>query len=139
VAVIALEGLRELSDSGRWEIADELVREVSALLRRKVRVDDRIGRFDESRIVLLLRRVDSELALLIVNQIMARAAGLCGDERRWRTTISARCGVVGSGIDKPDLRTLLTKALGACSRAREEGWAVASDLGRAQPVGEAVG
>jgi diguanylate cyclase (GGDEF)-like protein len=139
VAVIALEGLRELSDSGRWEAADELVREASALLRRKVRTDDRLGRFDGSRLILLLRRVDSELASLIVRQIMSRLTALCGDEGRWRTTITPRCGVAGSGMEEPDLPTLVTQALGAYRRARMDGTAIAKDLETAVAVGENVG
>ncbi|MGB2987440.1 MAG: GGDEF domain-containing protein [Phycisphaerae bacterium] len=129
VAVIALEGLRELNDTGRWEVADELVREVAGLLRRKVRMDDCLGRFDGSRFILLLRRVDSELASLIVTQIMSRAAAVCGDEARWRTTLAVRCGVVGSGTEQPDLRTLLSRALVQVRRARLEDTAIASDLG----------
>ena len=139
VAVIALEGLRELSDSGRWEVADELVREVSALLRRKVRTDDRLGRFDGSRLILLLRRVDSELASLIVRQTMSRLGALCGEKGRWRATVTPRCGVAGSGTEEPDLPTLVTRALGACRRARMDGAMIANDLETALPVGESVG
>ena len=129
VAVIALEHLRNLNDSGRWEMADELVREASAALRRKVRLDDRVGWFDGSRFVLLLRRVDSELASLIVSQIMSRLTATCGNESRWGTSIGVRCGVVGSGTEHPDIRTLVTRALNQAHRAREENVRVASDLG----------
>ncbi len=128
VAVIALEGLRQLSDSGRWEAADELVREVGARLRQKLRTDDRLGRFDESRVAVLLRRVDSELASLIVSQTMSRVAALCSDKARWRADIKARCGVVGSGVEQPDLHTLLSGALQQYQRARTAGLVMASDL-----------
>lgn len=138
VAIISLEGLRQLSDSGRWEAADELVREVAGRLRQKVRMDDRLGRFDESRLVVLLRRVDSELASLIVGQIMSRVTALCSDQGRWRADIKARCGVVGSGVEHPDLRALLGGALQQCHRARTAGLVVASDLEDTKPVGETV-
>lgn len=129
VVVIALEGLRELNDSGRWEVADDLMHEVSDVLRRKIRLDDRIGRFDGSRIVLLLRRVDSELASLIVNQMMSRVSDVSADESRWASPITVRCGVTGSGTDQPTLRTLVSRALTQCRRARIEGVPIASDLG----------
>jgi diguanylate cyclase (GGDEF)-like protein len=126
--VIAIEGMRSLNDSGRWETADELVREVSAYLRKKVRMDDRLGRFDGSRFILLLRRVDSELATLIVRQIIARLTTLCGDAARWRTAIHVRCGLAGSGTEQPDPRTLIARALTETQRARTEGLIIASDL-----------
>ena len=129
VAVIALEGLRRLRDSGRWEVADQVVRETSNVVRRKVRMDDRLGRFDDFRFLLLLRRVDSGLASLIVAQLMSRLTGVCHDRERWRETVDVRCGVAGSGTERPDLRTLVSRALAQYRRARLENAPIASDLG----------
>jgi diguanylate cyclase (GGDEF)-like protein len=129
MVTIALEGMRELGDSGRWEVADDLVREVSCVLRRKVRMDDRLGRFDGSRFILLLRRVDSELASLIVSQLMSRVSRVCDDEARWRASVNVRCGLAGSGTENPDLRTLVFRALAQCRRARHDDVPLASDLG----------
>jgi len=128
IAVIAVEGIRELNDAGRWEVADELVREVADSLRRKIRMDDRLGRFDGSRFIWLLRRVDAELASLIVKQVMSRLTTLCGDSSRWRSSITVRCGVVGSGTENPDLRTLVSHALVQSRRARLEHVTIAGEL-----------
>jgi GGDEF domain-containing protein len=137
IAVIVVEGMRELNDAGRWEVADELVREVADSLRRKVRMDDRLGRFDGSRFIWLLRRVDAELASLIVKQVMARLTTLCGDRtplhpplRRGERggSITVRCGVVGSGTENPDLRTLVSHALVQSRRARLEHVTIAGEL-----------
>lgn len=136
--VFALEGLRELNDSGHWDRSDELIKEVSAALRRKVRMEDQLGWFDGSRIVLLLRRVDSELASLIVSQMMSRIAALCGDEVRWGVATTVRCGVTGSGTSEPDLRTLVSRALTQCRRARVERVPMASDLGAARQTAGAT-
>jgi len=132
IAVIVVEGMRELDDAGRWEAADELVREVAGALRRKVRQDDRLGRFDESRFIWLLRRVDAELALLIVQQVMSRLTLLGGDRSRWRSAITLRCGVVGSGTETPDLRTLVSQALVQSRRARLEQVTIAGELDAAE-------
>lgn len=129
VVVLALESLRDLSDTGRWEVADDLIHEVSDVVRRKVRMDDRLGRFDGSRFILLLRRVDTELASLIVEQLLARVTAICSDETRWRVTVEARCGLAGSGTLQPDLRTLVSRALAQSRRARLEGIRFASDTG----------
>ena len=130
MAVIAVSGLRKLNDSGRWEIADEIVRDIGAWLRRKVRMDDRIGRFDGSRFVWLLRRVDSELARLIVSQVMGRLCGASKDDR-WGSAghpIEIHCGLTGAGVERPDLRNLIARALTQSHRARIEKIPIASDL-----------
>ncbi len=129
VVVVVLECLRELTDSGRWDVADEVVKEVSNALRRKVRMDDRVGRLDGHGFLILLRRVDSELATLIVTQLMTRLKDVCEDESRWHATVRVRCGVAGSGMENPNLRELVARALSETSRARVEGIPIASDLG----------
>ena len=127
-AVIAIEGLRQLYDTGRWELADELVKTVAGLLNRKVRLDDELGRFDGSRFILLLRRVDSGLATLIIDQLMFRLRAVCEDNPRWQVPIQVRCGVVGSGVHQPELRRLLSEALQQAHQARAEHTTIASDL-----------
>jgi|CXWL01.1.fsa_nt_gi diguanylate cyclase (GGDEF)-like protein len=128
VAVLALEGLRGVNDSGRWEIIDELLREVSKLMRARVRGEDRIGRFDGSRFVILLRCVDSELATLIVRQLIAQLTIVCGDVGRWGATIKVRCGLAGSGTGQPTLRNLVSRALSEAQRAREQNRLIGSDI-----------
>lgn len=138
MVVIAVEGLRELSDSGRWEVADELATEVSRVLRRKVRFDDRLGRFDDSQFILLLRRVDSELATLIVSQLVGQLTRLCADTERWHAEPVVRCGLVGSGIEQPDLNTLVFRALSQCRRARMDDKTMSSDVSAEAVVAEVV-
>jgi diguanylate cyclase (GGDEF)-like protein len=128
VAVLALEGLRGMNDSGRWETADELLQEISKLLRAKVRAGDLLGRFDGSRFVILLRRVDSELATLIVRQLIAQLSTICGDSVRWGAPTQVRCGLTGSGTDQPTMRTLVSQALSQSQRAREQNRLIAADV-----------
>jgi diguanylate cyclase (GGDEF)-like protein len=138
VSVVALERLRQLNDSGRWELADQLVREAAAIMRDKVRSDDLLGCFDESRFLILLRRVDSELAALIAGQLVSRLQHLCADESRWRTAIRVRCGVAGSGREQPDLRSLISSAVGQCHRARKADLTLSSDVDEGGAVGRAA-
>lgn len=134
VLVVALEGLRTLNDQGRWEVADELIQEVSGELRRKTRMDDCVGRFDDSRFIVLLRRVDSQLALLIAAQLMSRLEGICSNEARWKGSLRVRCGVVGSGTSQPELRTLVAGALSQAARARSLDVPIADDLDAPPPA-----
>ncbi len=128
VAVLALEGVRKINDSGRWALGDELLRRVGDALKRKVRMDDCLGRFDGSRFVLLLRRVDSQLAALILSQIVTQVRRECEDEGRWGGRVVPRCGLAGSGGGQPPLRDLVTAALAECQRAREQGVTMANDV-----------
>ncbi|MHC5108622.1 MAG: GGDEF domain-containing protein [Planctomycetota bacterium] len=128
VAIIAVEGIRTLTDVGKWEFAEELIHTCADELRRKTRTDDEIGRFDDSRFVVLLKRVDSELAGLIVCQIASRLETICGDESRWGIPLAVRCGLAGSGVDSPDLYALVGTALSNCHRARNEARSLATDV-----------
>lgn len=128
VAIVAVEGLRELNDTGRWELADELVRDVAGCLRNKLRTDDRVGRFDDSRFVVLLRRVDSQLGALIVEQLLGRLQSRVEDPTRWRASLTVRFGLSGSGATRPELKELVSAALSQCTRARIEGLALATDV-----------
>ena len=140
VAVIALEGIRSLSDRGDWETADALVAAAASQLLERLRSDDQLGRFDDSRFVLLLRRVDSALASLIATQLVGNLAGLC-DQRTpsgrcaWTHTdaasgggLSVRCGVSGSGTEHPSLSTLISRAITQCHEARRTVVPISSDL-----------
>lgn len=129
---IGIEGLRTLYDNAQWDVAHQAMFEISSVLKQRIRQDDEIGVFDGSRFLLLLRRVDSELATLIVEQLMEKLSGICGDQRRWGLALSARCGVAGSGISQPSLRTLISRSTAQCTEARKLGVPIVSDLTPAQ-------
>ncbi|MHC4064008.1 MAG: GGDEF domain-containing protein [Planctomycetota bacterium] len=128
VAVIALEGTRALADRSEWELADTLVAEAAHLLLERVRADDRVGRFDDSRFVLLLRRVDSALGSLIVDQLWSALTRLYEDGSRCCGEITVRCGVAGSGNDEPALAQLVSRAIAECHEARRRTVPISSDL-----------
>ncbi len=128
VAVIAVEGLRSLLDEGRWELADDVVREVSSTLRDRVRPDDLLGHFDDSRLLLLLRRVDSELATLIANQVVDRLTRTAAVSNVCDNLVSVRCGVAGSGTGTPTVRSITAAAVRLCQQARKNKQRVASDV-----------
>jgi diguanylate cyclase (GGDEF)-like protein len=134
LVVIAMEGLRRLMDDGGWDACDGVAREVASTARYRIRPDDLIGRFDDSRFVLLLRRVDSELASLIARQLadqlsqLPLASALGAD-------VAVRCGVSGSGSGRNPVASLLGEAVRMCHRARSESIQLASDVDRPAAVG----
>jgi GGDEF domain-containing protein len=148
VAVIALEGVRMLDDEGHWEMTDELRTAVSGVIKQRLRADDRLGRFDDSRFVLLLRRVDSELATLIAKELMERLVALPALRGPHGARVALRCGLAGSGAagdapaaTRPSLERLVTVAMEACRHARQAATLIASDLDlpRTQSPGDPSG
>lgn len=134
LAVIAIEGLRTLLDEGRWDFANDVVYEVSKTLRQRVRPDDLLGRFDDSRFLLLLRRVDSALASLIANQLTQRLAQLSVLQALPGGRVGVRCGVAGSGTAAPAVEDLVARAVRLCHEARLREITIASDVGPSEPV-----
>jgi GGDEF domain-containing protein len=125
-------------------MADELVRSIGQALRQKARRDDQLGRFDGSRFLVLLRRVDSELSSLIVAQIVARLRAVCErhtgsldsskeiaarpSQERALHPIGIRCGVVASESSRPGIRSLVSGSLAQWKRARIAGQPVSFGL-----------
>ncbi|MFH0982689.1 MAG: hypothetical protein V2A79_14285 [Planctomycetota bacterium] len=135
VAVIGIEGLRGLDDEGQWAGADDIRATVSNVLKQRLRADDRLGRFDDSRFVLLLRRVDSGLAFLIMKQLIDRLSNVLVGRSPWGARVELRCGLAGSGVigeasgaGKPSLEKLVATALELCRQARESSVRISSDL-----------
>ncbi len=128
LCVLTVEGLRAVLDEGRWDVASEIVSEISATFRGRVRPDDLLGRFDEGRFLMLLRRVDSELASLIAGQLMDRLAALPALEATSGRGIRFRCGVAGSGTESVSVRDLLASALELCQAARRDSVELKSDV-----------
>ena len=98
------------------------------MLRDKVRTEDCLGRFDESQFVLLVRRVDSALAKLIVNQLLDALAPIAQTASARAASLAFRCGVSGSGTGRPELATLIGRSSERCRQARAEGVRVCTDV-----------
>ncbi len=141
VAIFALEGHRRLLDLHLWETADEVIKLMARTLADRIRPDDRLGRLDDTRFVVLLRRVDSALASLIAGQLVdvlgkeadafLRSAG--SDVR-----LHVRCGVTGSGSSEPNVERLLGQAVVQCHVARQQEVPLASDVESDKPHGEVI-
>ncbi len=128
ICVVAIEGLRALQDCGRWEQSDELVVEVARTIREHVRPDDLLGRFDDGRLMLMMRCVDSDLASLIVTQLTARLASLPIAASLSDAAVGVRCGVAGSGTETRSVVQLVASAVALCNSARTRAVPVETDL-----------
>lgn len=127
VAVVTLEGMRGLLDQGEWDRSGRFIREVACLLQRTFRSDDQLGRMGDSRFLILLRRVDSALATLIVQQLAAKLIALV-EEATPTGSIRVRCGLAGSGTAAPALEALVSRAMEQCHAARRANVCVATDM-----------
>lgn len=128
---VNVEGLRCFADHGQWELANQTLYEVCSLLKQRLRDEDQVGVFDGSRFLILLRRVDSALAMLIVRKLMDRVSLLCTSRSAAGCELRARCGIAGSGLTRPSLHTLIERATSLCQQARLNGEDIAADLDQA--------
>ena len=117
VLVIAAEGLRTLEEGGRWTQAGLLVSRAGNLLALRCRENDLLARFDESRFLMLLRRVDLDLAALIANELLQKLTAATADVPNSRL-VRFRGGIaIGAGA-RPDLGNLISQAVEQCHLAR---------------------
>jgi GGDEF domain-containing protein len=121
VIVIAIEGLRRLDERGEWCQANAVIRQAAAELAVRCRPTDLLGRFDDSRFIMILRRVDAELGKLIADELVARLRTLGVGGLPDDVEIGFRGGVVSSGSDAPTLAELIAVAVEQCHRARRQG------------------
>lgn len=135
VAVLALEGLRRLDDTGQWRQRDALIEQLGPVIARRVRSDDLVGRFADDRFVLLLRRLDSALGRLIAEKVLAAAAQTVATLDGAQSPVRLRVGLAGSGLRKPALDELLVGAFHAVEEARAAGVAIGTDLPAAAEAG----
>lgn len=128
VAVLALEGLRHMDDTGRWRDRDALIQRIGPAITRRVRSDDLVGRFADDRFVILLRRLDSGLGRLIAEKILATARDDIAKVTNEATPVHMRIGLAGSGLTQPGLEDLLVHAFEAVEHARKTDVTLVTDL-----------
>lgn len=128
VASIGLEGLRRLDDAGAWQQRDALIERLGRLIQQRVRSDDLVGRFSDDRFVILLRRLDSQLAELIIATLLLGAEELLAELRIETRGLVVRGGLAGSGLAHKPLDELLTRAFETLDQARHAGRTLMTDL-----------
>ncbi len=128
MCVVAVEGLRALLDRGRWDLAKDVIHQVGRAVRDRVRPDDLLGCFDDARLMLMLRRVDSELASLIATQLTEHLTRLPVIAALPNVAVRIRCGMAGSGTGMPSAVNLVATAVRLCHEARKRDVMMATDL-----------
>ncbi len=120
VLIIAAEGLRTLEEGGRWTQAGLVISRAGNLLAQRCRSSDLLARFDESRFLMLLRRVDRDLAVLIAKELLQKLAATTADVPNSRS-VRFRGGIATGAGAGPDLDGLITQAVEQCHQARRQG------------------
>jgi len=67
---------------------------------------------------------------LIMGQVLSRLTSVCAKVSGHGVDVRVRCGLAGSGMDTPEIRTLLSRALIQYGAARNRGEPIASDFTR---------
>lgn len=126
--VIAIEGLRRLDDTGRWQERDLFVERIGQALLQRARRDDVVGRFSDDRFVVLLRRVDSGLGRLIAEKMLAHVQAMVEADDAVRGAVRFRAGVAGSGFERHALDALMALAFRAAEAARRQDVPLCADV-----------
>jgi GGDEF domain-containing protein len=116
LCVIAVEGLRRLSDEGNWSFINEVIGDIGRALREYARPGDLPGRLDDSRFTLLLYPADADLSHMIARQLALRLSRLIDSHDGKAASLAIRCGVV-EGADA-GIEALITESVAACNSAR---------------------
>ncbi|RMF83611.1 MAG: diguanylate cyclase [Planctomycetota bacterium] len=120
-AIVAIEGLRGLDDTGRWRQRDALLERLGDVIRRRIRSDDIVGRFSDERFAVVLRRLDLGLGRLIMEKLLDAIDGHIGAlDADLRCGVHVRAGLSASGLRKRSAAELLAAALAAGDAARRE-------------------
>lgn len=117
-AVIAIEGLRRLDDTGRWHERDEIVEAISRTLVSRLRAEDVAGRFSDDRFVLLLRRLDAGLGKLVVEKFVSAVQDTLA-RRAPAHSIAVRSALAG-GSRPMGLEQAFTEAFSTLDARRRE-------------------
>ncbi len=121
IASFNVEGLRRLTDQGKWERAKDAIRRASEIIRDRTREDDHAGFFDGSRFIVMLARVDCELATLISQKIQRYIADMFKTIGEPNEQLGIRCGLASSGEDQASLHVLISQASAVAAEARRQG------------------
>jgi GGDEF domain-containing protein len=132
VLALSVEGVRRLDDEGRWDLRNWVMQQIGVEMRRKLRSDDLIGRFNDDRFVALLRRLDLGLGQLIAGKLLESVAARLSTDPRVGSTVKLRCGLAG-GADEP-FEPILQRAFDSLQQARAAG----QDLLAAKPQHQEV-
>ncbi len=127
-ACLGLEGLRRLDDAGSWQQRDAVIERLGRLIQQRVRSDDLVGRFSDDRFVILLRRLDSQLAELIIATLLLSAEEMLAELGVPTKAVVVRGGLAGSGLMHKTLDDLLTRAFESLDGARHSGRTLMTDL-----------
>lgn len=121
ILFIDLDGFKQVNDTAGHRVGDDVLRQISGLLRRAVREHDKTVRIGGDEFVVLLRRCDSlqagAIARKIVQGVGAQRFAVSGSEFRVGASVGIRT-FEGTG-DSPDV--LLHDADVACYEAKRLG------------------
>ncbi len=126
VAVLALEGLRGLDDHGFWPSRDALVEHTGRELSKRVRSDDIVGRFSDDRFVMVLRRLDRGLGVIIAQKLLRGVEQAIAGAGEGTGNVQVRLGLVAGIAGAKPFDMLLVEAFDAIESARRRGERIAA-------------
>lgn len=116
-----LDHFKIVNDTGGHSAGDKLLKQVSALLSRQIRVADTLARLGGDEFAILLYQCPIQQAILIANQILTVISEFqfIWDNRSFKLGISI--GLTAIDVHHQDIEKILNAADTACYQAKAEG------------------
>jgi diguanylate cyclase (GGDEF)-like protein len=93
VAMLDIDGFREVNDRYGRLVGDQVLKALAHLLRRRLRMSDIVGRFDGDEFVVVLPDTDGPAAVEKMNDIRETFADIDHDTGRESFSVTLSCGV----------------------------------------------
>lgn len=117
--LIDLDRFKEVNDEHGHPVGDDLLREVAALLRSRLRASDSVARYGGDEFVLVLPSTPGGDAVRVAEELADRVREQRFTEKRLRTTLSV--GVASCTPESPDTAELLRRADRALYASKQQG------------------
>ncbi|MET0558959.1 MAG: EAL domain-containing protein [Solirubrobacterales bacterium] len=122
VMVIDIDGLKKVNDELGHQEGDNLIRQVAAALRERVRATDIVARLSGDEFAVLMPQTDTGGALQLGEDLRAEVAeGLAPTPSAGKATISVGVAMFGGEGRENGAETILVAADQAMYRAKENG------------------
>jgi diguanylate cyclase (GGDEF)-like protein len=121
VMIIDIDGLKQVNDRLGHQPGDNLIRQISEILRERVRATDLVARLSGDEFAVLMPQTDTDGALQLGEDLRAQVAdGFPSEAETGAATISVGVTMFGAGREG-SAEAVLVAADEAMYRAKEEG------------------
>jgi diguanylate cyclase (GGDEF)-like protein len=118
---LGLDQFKVINDTCGHDAGDELLKQISVLLKRQIREGDTLARLGGDEFGLLLENCDIEQAEIFTNEVLQDIGNYNFSWDEFNFTVNASAGIAAISNRYESCRELLSNADSACHLAKESG------------------